>query len=287
MPCSTCFLCAQIVLSGIMMYKVITLVAAFATVSMAVPVGRVTSESSDACGRNEEFNGRECVCLRGFVTERTGRDSTACVAETPPRRGGRSDPPERCGRNEVAKRGGGCECASGYVPTGRGGACEACGRNEVVETVSGSEVCVCSRGFKKYTNDRGAETPCKEVPSCGRNEEDIMGVCECVRGSKRYDRGGACVVEPECTRNQIDVKGTCECKAGMEPETRGSNVCVPGGTCEDNARWTDAWGDACDWYAKNDPGGCPTWSSKPSGVELLKECPESCGQCSGPPPRRR
>ena len=99
-------------------------------------------------------------------------------------------------------------------------------------------------------------------------------------------------MEPECTRNQIDVKGTCECKAGMVPEGRGSNVCVPGGTCEDNARWTDAWGDACGWYARNDPGGCPEWSAKPSGAELLKECPVSCEQCStersaDPPPRRR
>ncbi|EOD24451.1 hypothetical protein EMIHUDRAFT_238496 [Emiliania huxleyi CCMP1516] len=52
----------------------------------------------------------------------------------------------------------------------------------------------------------------------------------------------------------------------------------PPSPCADSQSWMDAWGDACWWYAENDPG-CSIYND--NGQQA--NCPSTCGTCQAPP----
>jgi hypothetical protein len=87
-----------------MLHKSIVLVVAYAALSTAMPT-RLFKKLSTECPRNENWNGRECVCDRGFERTREG-----CV-----------EPPAtvRCGRNEIFN-GRECVCDRGFEMTREG-----------------------------------------------------------------------------------------------------------------------------------------------------------------------
>ena len=118
-----------------MLHKSIVLAAAFAAMAAAIPV-ELAPERLSECPENENYNGRECVCDRGFERSREG----GCVKPTAA---------VRCGRNEVPNPRGGCDCDRGFDMT-REGCVEPttavkCGRNEVPDSRGG---CKCDRGFE-------------------------------------------------------------------------------------------------------------------------------------------
>lgn len=89
-----------------MLHKSIVLAAAFAAMAAAIPV-ELAPERLSECPENENYNGRECVCDRGFERSREG----GCVKPTAA---------VRCGRNEVPNPRGGCECDRGFDMTREG-----------------------------------------------------------------------------------------------------------------------------------------------------------------------
>jgi hypothetical protein len=150
-----------------MLHKSIVLAAAFAAMAAAIPVHLAPQRLSE-CPENENYNGRECVCDRGFERSREG----GCV-----------EPPitVRCGRNEVPNPRGGCDCDRGFDMTREGcvkpTTAVRCGRNEVPDSRGG---CKCDRGFDMTRE--GCVEPTTAV-RCGRNEvPDTRGGCKCDRG---------------------------------------------------------------------------------------------------------
>lgn len=233
-----------------MLYKIITFAALCASVSTAIPMdARVLSaevhEQMLDCKNDPHVDWVSprdptyCTCERGYSAERTGRTTSACVKDPPPR--------ARCGRNEVPDGKGGCECDRSSAPDARGN-CIPCGDNEV----KSGDKCVCEgpkrgapNGFKKYITPRGTTTACLKVPSCATDgsEKDVMGDCECSDGYERVSRD-------ECAL----------------PKARAS--CPP-----DDMRWTDSYGDTCSWY--NTPARCNQWGH----LGANDNCQTSCNSC--------
>ena len=84
---------------------------AFATTAAAITAHLAPqrlSERLSECPQNDNYNGRECVCDRGFERTREG-----CVEPTTT---------VRCGRNEVPNSRGGCDCDRGSEMTQKCGA---------------------------------------------------------------------------------------------------------------------------------------------------------------------
>jgi hypothetical protein len=195
-----------------MLHKSIVLVVAYAALSTAMPT-RLFKKLSTECPRNENWNGRECVCDRGFERTREG-----CV-----------EPPAtvRCGRNEIFN-GRECVCDRGFEMT-REGCVEPeptvrCGRNEVATERGG---CECARGFE-MTREGCVEPPVR----CGRNEvANERGGCECARGFEITREG--CVAIVTCGRNEVkNTRGGCDC-AGDYEMTRAGCVEPPGDDADD------------------------------------------------------
>ena len=177
---------ARLVQVSIMLHKSIVLAAAFAAMAAAIPVHLAPQRLSE-CPENENYNGRECVCDRGFQRSREG----GCV-----------EPPitVRCGRNEVPNPRGGCDCDRGFDMT-RAGCVEPttavrCGRNEVPDSRGG---CKCDRGFDMTRegckpsddDDDDDDAPLKNMRGdswCEKKKDKNARICakQNKRGAFRY-----------------------------------------------------------------------------------------------------
>ena len=169
-----------------MPHKSVVLVAAFAAMAAAVPAPLAPQRLSE-CPENQNYNGRECVCDRGFERSREG----GCV-----------EPPitVRCGRNEVPNPRGGCDCDRGFDMTREGcvkpTTAVRCGRNEVPDTRGG---CKCDRGFDMTRegckpsddDDDDDDAPLKNMRGdswCEKKKDKNARICakQNKRGAFRY-----------------------------------------------------------------------------------------------------
>jgi hypothetical protein len=172
-----------------MPHKSIVLVAAFAAMAAAVPAPLAPQRLSE-CPKNQNYNGRECVCDRGFERSREG----GCV-----------EPPitVRCGRNEVPDSRGGCKCDRGFDRTREGcvkpdttcptsWSSSSCGWTSTWACPPGTLNHPGQPGPSGYADNDGTISfkCCCETAMCGRNEvPNSRGGCDCDRGFDRTRKG--------------------------------------------------------------------------------------------------